>query len=373
MYDRNGDYLASAEKYDVAAREFEKMLAESETESDQNEIKPIAYMCRAWQKTKTADGTDSPELYEEASEMFLKVKEFSTRTKPIQLAMGNSAFCKALKFGTKFEATGDKKDFSQAKQFLASAANYYSKASFDSASLWTSATEILFDSYNYMLNAEVEADPEKRMKTFLLAEKCLERSGELYETAGYSGKRDQVLKTLEKVKEKRKFMLSLGELLAVPVDASSTRIISAPGLTVEQPVGLLRFKSAVVQANLIVPKREVIAGEKLALEIQVANLGKAPAFLTQVTGIIPEGFDLIEKPEKCAVSDGTVTMKGRKLGALETDEMKLALKPNKKGMFTFTPQIEYIDESGENRSFKLEKVTIDVKELGIRGWLKGAG
>jgi hypothetical protein len=373
MYDRKGDYLESAEKYDIAACKFERILAETEAEAFQNEIKPIAYMCRAWQKTKTADGTDSPELYDEASEMFLKVKEFSTRNKSILLASGNSAFCRALKFGTKFEATGDKNDFSQAKQFLASAANYYAKAGFENASLWTGATEVLFDAYSYMLSAEVETDPEKRMKTFLLAEKCLERSGGLYEAAGYVGKRDLVFKTLEKVKEKRKFVLSLGELLAVPVDASSTSFISAPGMTVEQPVGLQRFRGALMQANLIVPKREVVAGERLALEIHVANLGRAPAFLMEVKGIVPEGFDLIEKPEKCAFSAGSFSMRGRKIGALETDEMKLVLKAKKKGVSIFTPRIEYMDESGTNKSFELEKVTIDVKELGIRGWLKGAG
>jgi hypothetical protein len=32
-----------------------------------------------------------------------------------------------------------------------------------------------------------------------------------------------------------------------------------------------------------------------------------------------------------------------------------------------------MDESGTNKIFELEKVTINVKELGIRGWLKGAG
>ena len=213
IYDRKGDYLESAEKYDMAACKFEKMLAESETEADRNEIKPIAYMCRAWQKTKTADGTDSPELYAEASEMFLKVKEFSTENKSILLASGNSVFCNALKFGTMFGTTGDKNDFSQAKQFLSSASDYYSKAGFENASLWTGATEILFDAYNYMLSAEVETDPEKRMKTYLLAEKCLERSGGLYEAAGYVGKRDQVFKTLEKVKEKREVCVILGRVI----------------------------------------------------------------------------------------------------------------------------------------------------------------
>jgi hypothetical protein len=371
--DRNGEYIESAEKYGLAADKFEKMLTETKIEADQNEIRPIAYMCHAWQKTKTADGTDSPELYDEASEMFLKVKEFSKRTKSILLASGNSAFCKALKFGTRYMTTGDKNDFSQAKQYLSSASDYYSKAGFENASLWTSATEILFDAYNYMLSAEVETDPEKKMKTFLLAEKCLERSGGLYETAGYVGKRDQVLKTLEKVKEKKRFMLSLNDVLAVPVDASSTSFISTPGLTVEQPVGLQRFKGPLMQAILVIHKREIMTGEKLDLEIQLANLGKAPAFLTEVKGIVPEGFDLIEKPQKCTVSDGSFTMRGRKLGPLETEEMKLMLKAKKKGVTVLAPVIEYMDESGTKKSFELEKATIDVRELGIKGWLRGGG
>jgi len=165
----------------------------------------------------------------------------------------------------------------------------------------------------------------------------------------------------------------LGELLVVPVDASSTSVILSPVLTVEEPFGLQRFRGALVQANLIVHQQEVVVGETLALEIQVANLGKTPAFLTEVKEIVPEGFDLIQKPEKCTASEGSITLKMRKLNALETDEMKLILKTRKKGEFIFTPRIEYMDESGENRSLELEKVKIAVKELGIRGWLKGPG
>jgi predicted GNAT family acetyltransferase len=32
-----------------------------------------------------------------------------------------------------------------------------------------------------------------------------------------------------------------------------------------------------------------------------------------------------------------------------------------------------MDEAGEQKSFKLEKVTINVKEMGIRSWLRGQG
>jgi tetratricopeptide (TPR) repeat protein len=371
MYDRGGDYTASAQEYDSAAAMFEKIVETTESDSDRKEMKPIASMCRAWQKMKMADGRASPELYGEASELFLKTKEDSLKDKTALLALGNSAFCKALEYGTKFGATREKDDFSRAKQFLESAANYYSKAGFDNASSWTSAAGILFDGYNYMISAELEVDPEKKMKGFILAEKCLERSAGLYETAGYVGKRDEVLRNLANVKEKRQFALSLGEFLVAPSDAIATRMMPTPGMTVEEPVGLQKFESAFVQANLIADQREVHVGENIHLDVHLANLGKNVAFLVKVEGLVPGGFDVVERPERCMIENESISLKGRKLVPLETTEMKLTLKPKKKGKFVFMPKVQYMDETGEHRSFELEQLTVTVKELGIRDWLRG--
>lgn len=371
MYDRKGDYGMSAERYYLAATTFERLLERAETATERNEIQMIACMSRAWQKMKTADEKDSPELFHEASELFLKAKEYSMKRTTTLLASGNSAFCKALEFGTKFEATRDREDYSNVKKFLVSAANYYLKAGFENASLWTSATEILFDAYNYVSSAEMEVTPEKKIKIFLLAEKCLERSAGLYETAGYMGKRDDVRNLLKTVREKREFALSLRELLTAPSDASSTSMISARSSTVEEPVGLSKFEGAFVQANLIVGNREVVFGESLRLEIHVANLGKGTAFLTGVEELIPEGLDLIEKPPKGVVEDGYLNLRGSKLAALETEEMQMAFKPKKKGEFVFKPKIHYRNEAGEQKSCELEHAVITVKEIGIRRWLKG--
>jgi hypothetical protein len=122
---------------------------------------------------------------------------------------------------------------------------------------------------------------------------------------------------------------------------------------------------------LIVDRKEILVGESLNLEVQLVNSGKDSAFLTRAEEIFPEGFDVIEKPEKCAVNDRFLNLKGRKLGPLETDEIKIKLRPRKKGEFTFAPTIQFMDEAGEHKSSKLEQVTVSVKEMGIRSWLKG--
>jgi hypothetical protein len=193
----------------------------------------------------------------------------------------------------------------------------------------------------------------------------------LYGKAGYTGKKEEVYKTLRKVAEKREFALSLGELFTAPNDASSPHAVSAPRLIIEEPVGLLKFEHAFLQTNLIVDKNEILVGESLSLEVQIVNSGKDSAFLTKAEGMLPDGFDVIEKPEKYTINDGFLNLKGRKLAPLEADEIKIKLRPRKKGQFNIAPAIEFMDETGEHKSCKPEHINVTVKEMGIRSWLRG--
>ena len=365
--DLEGNHDESAEEYGSAASNFEKILEKTEAEDFRKEIKSIAYMCRAWQKMKVADGRVLPELYHQASELFLEAKEHGTKDRATLLASGNGAVCKALEHGTKFELTHDKDDFAKAKQYLGSASNYYLKAGFDNASMWTSAAEILLDAYDYMAGAETESNPERKTKAYLLAEKCLEKSAELYETAGYIGRRDEVRKTLKKVQEKREFALSLGEVLTAPGDASSTSAISAPISTVEEPVGLQKFEHEFIHANLIARQKKIAVGEDLDLEIQLANLGKTAALLTRVDGIIPEGFDIVGEPNAFRVENGCLDLKGKRLGPLETEEFKLLLRSFVKGTFEIEPKIVYSDEKGREMSCQPEPLTLNVSKAVLPG------
>jgi len=66
-----------------------------------------------------------------------------------------------------------------------------------------------------------------------------------------------------------------------------------------------------------------------------------------------------------------INMKGKRLEPLKAEEVKLTLKPKRKGTFTLEPRIVYLDENGNAKSHKPEPMTITVGELGIKGWLKG--
>jgi hypothetical protein len=318
-----------------------------------------------------AEAEASPALYAEASQVFEQARDYALNEKTKMLVLGHSYFCKALEAGTTFVNTRDLATHDRALQQLASASNYYIKADFQTASEYAKATKLLFDAYAYMDNAEKEKDPDKKAKLYVMIEKVLQTSAGSYTKAEHPEKREQMLKLLEKAKEEQELAASMTEALHAPSIVSATTTFASPKPTQEQAVGSERFEHADVQANLIVRQKELKIGEDLSIELELVNAGKGPALLIKVNEAIPEGFELIEKPEAYRVEDNYINLKGKRLDPLKAEELRLVLKPNVQGTFYFKPTILYLDENSKYKSHEPEPVTIVVKELGIKGWLKG--
>lgn len=369
---RHGDNTTSSRKYGFAAKRFQKVLDKIEHESsftdatinkDRQELMPIIFLCRAWQVMKKAEAEASPELYLEASQLFDKVKEHSFNEKAKLLALGHSRFCKALVAGTRFEDSRDMMLYVSATQHLESAANYYVKAGFKIASEYAIATQRLFDAYVYMANAKKEADPEKKARYYIIAEKVLQTSIGSYLKAKHPAKSEQVRRLLEKVREERELAMSLSEVLHAPTITSSTASFVTPTPSEETAVGLERFEHASIQANLILPMKEISVGEDFNLAIQIANVGKGAVLLAKVEGIFPPGFELVVKPSYCHFEDMHLNMNGKRLDPLKTEEIRLLLRPFDKGTFEIKPRIIYVDEPGHQMVSELESVAIEVSKI----------
>jgi hypothetical protein len=307
----------------------------------------------------------------EASALFEQASKESSKGTAGLLAMGHSRFCRALEAGTRFEDSRDPSLHTLATQHLESAASYYLKAGFQSASEYAKATGLLFEAYVHMDAAKREKDPEKKTKLYFVAEKVLQTSAGSFMKAEHPEKREQVLRLLEKVREERELALSIAEVLHTPSIVSTTTSFSAPTPTSEEAVGSERFEHADIQANLIIRQKELKIGENLSIELELVNAGKGSALLTKVTEMIPKGFEVTEKPETCRVEDSYINLKGKRLDPLKTEEVKLVLKPTLQGTFSLKPTVLYLDENGKYKSHEPEPVTIVVKELGIKSWLKG--
>jgi hypothetical protein len=371
ILDKKGDHFGSSKKYGAAAEVFEKICQSVESEQERREFRSIISLSRAWQKMMLGDAKASPEAYLEASALFEQASKESSIEAAGLLALGHSRFCRALEAGTRFEDTRDASLHTLATQHLESAASYYLKAGFQSASEYAKATGLLFEAYVNMDMAKGEKDPEKKTKLYLVAEKVLQTSAGSFMKAEHPEKREQVLRLLEKVREERELALSIKEVLQAPSIVSTTTSFSAPAPTSEEAVGSERFEHADVQANVIVRQKELKIGENLSIELELVNAGKGPALLTKVTEIIPKEFEVAQEPEVYRVEDGSVNLKGKRLDPLKTEEVKLVLKPTLQGTFSIKPIVLYLDENGKYKTHEPEPVTITVKELGIKGWLKG--
>jgi tetratricopeptide (TPR) repeat protein len=371
ILDKKGDHSASSEKYSSAATLLQKMSQMAESEQEKKELGLILTLSQAWARMTQAEAEGSPDLYVEASKLFEEAKEFSPNEQTKMLTLGHSRFCRALEAGTKFADTRDTTMYTAAVHHLESAATYYVKADFPKASEYAKATGLLFDAYAQMDNAKEERDPEKKARLYTMAEKVLQTCAGAYMKAEHPEKGSQVQRLLEKVKEEQELATSLTEVLHAPTIVSTSAAFTTPAPTKEEAVGSERFEHADVQANIITRQKELKVGEDLELEIELVNAGKGPALLIKVTEVIPEGFDLSQKPEAYRVEDSYLNMKGKRLDPLKTEDVKLVLKPKVQGVFPLKPKILYLDENGKYKTHEPEPVTITVKELGIKGWLKG--
>jgi tetratricopeptide (TPR) repeat protein len=371
ILDKKGDHLGSSRKYGAAAEILEKVCQALESEQGKKEFRPMIDLSRAWQKMMLGDAKASPESYLEASVLFEQASRESSSEVDGLLALGHSRFCKALEAGTRFADTGNAAMQTVAMQNLGIAAKYYVKAGFPSASEYAKATGLLFDAYVQMDTAKEEKDPEKKTKRYLIAEKVLQASAGSFMKAEHPEKREQVLRLLEKVREEKEMALSIAEVLHAPSIVSTTTSFSAPTSNSEEAVGSERFDQADVQAILTVKQKELKVGESLSIQLELVNAGKSPALLIKVTEVIPEGFDVAEKPENYRMEDSYIDMKGKRLDPLRTEEVKLVLKPRVQGVFPLKLKVLYLDENGKYKTHEPEPVTITVKELGLKGWLKG--
>jgi len=257
--------------------------------------------------------------------------------------------------------------YEEAVRHLDAAANYYLKAGYETTSDYAKATQRLFDAYVFMENAKRDRDPEKQARYYSMAEKVLETAAEYFVKAKYQDKTDQVNRFLKKVKEEKTLALSLSEIFHAPTVTSSTASFSTLSPSEEMAVGLERFEHADIQAKLVQHETETKVGSVVNIAIQIVNVGKEPVSLIRIENLVPAGFQLASKPDYCVFEDMQLTMKGKRLEPLKTDEIQISLKSFRKGTIEIRPRIVCVDWTGHQLSQIPEPVVFNVSGAALPG------
>ncbi|MFX0139227.1 MAG: hypothetical protein ACFFDN_36635, partial [Candidatus Hodarchaeota archaeon] len=159
---KSGDHSTAAEKYAMAASVFRGVCTRYKLEREKRELEAIYYLCRAWESMELGEKFEEPERFEEAANLFTKASSLFIDTKLKLLASGNSAFCQALEYGSKFDESVEtrikKELYPRVKRMLRQAANSYEKGGFKSGADWAQATSIYFDAAWHIIRADEETD-----------------------------------------------------------------------------------------------------------------------------------------------------------------------------------------------------------------------
>ncbi|MEJ2242258.1 MAG: hypothetical protein P8Y18_08960 [Candidatus Bathyarchaeota archaeon] len=177
LLDREGKHGQSSKKYREAAQNF-SAIAETMDEAERKELRYITILCQAWEKMAYGEETSSSEPYLEAAELFEKAKIYSYTQRRSLWTLGNSNFCRGLAAGIQYQTGLGREEHEKAKAFMKTASTNYLKAGFKTASEYAKATQRLFDAYLFMNQAEIEADQEKRVKHYQMAENLLQIAGD---------------------------------------------------------------------------------------------------------------------------------------------------------------------------------------------------
>ena len=353
---RRGDRITSAAKYSNAAEILEDISPRFERDEARSELQFASTLCRAWENMELAEERGDTSLYRKAAELFANAGEISPRKTGKMIALGNSCLCEALELGMDYMFTSEMDSYSRAKTRMEHAARYYRNAGFENYALWVDATKRLLDAHVYAGRAEADAEPEDRARFYLMAEKCLELSVELYEKGGYQQKKNEALQSLERMRKERELALSLREVLTISPVLSSTNGVSMPDST-EKAAGLNNFESANIRAHLSVPD-QFVPGEEFQVKLDLINVGKESGLLVRVEGIVPRKSEVLRIPSYCSLMDDSLDMKGKMLRPLSVDSVNIAVKVNEMVSVNISPKVVYSDELGDFRTIGIEGANI---------------
>jgi len=123
------------------------------------------------------------------------------------------------------------------------------------------------------------------------------------------------------------------------------------------------FAHTDLKANLMM-QRKVMVGENLEMRLDMVNIATRPKLIIKVKNVIPsDGFKVSGLPSYCCLQNSGIEMERRQIGAFQVETIKLSVQVTKAGVFSLSPQVEYLDNLGVTKICTPKPIKITVKPL----------
>lgn len=234
---KNGEHVAAAEKFTDAASQFRDICFFFKIERERKELEAIYYLCKAWERMELGEQYEDPDRFLEAANLFTKASTLFADIKMKLLVSGNSAYCKALEHGTKFDKSSETKNKAQLypkiKGNLRNAALSYRKGGFEGEADWTLATSAYFDATWHLIKVDEEKELDEKKRLLKVVVNIFKSASELFGKAGYKFKEKEILEHLIMLEKEEMILVSASNTIKTPSITGSTVGIVAPACPLE--------------------------------------------------------------------------------------------------------------------------------------------
>ncbi len=252
---KKGKHQIAAELYKKSSLLFEKLCSLFKIPREKDELKAIYFFCRAWESMERAEQETNAILYETASDLFEKASDIFQEVRMKKLSLGNALFCSALQCGTLFDKAAtltEKIDFyKKIKMALRESSKNYQLGGFQQDAQWALATSTFFDGIWQLIQADNAIEVSKKNQFLTAAKNYLNTALEIFETAGYKKKREEIVIFLKMIEEEKAILASALNVIEKPEISASSIGISAPSCPIEisSPVNIEEMRKQDLKAE----------------------------------------------------------------------------------------------------------------------------
>jgi KaiC/GvpD/RAD55 family RecA-like ATPase len=126
--------------------------------------------------------------------------------------------------------------------------------------------------------------------------------------------------------------------------------------------------NVLLQGKITVEKKELAAEESTVMEVEIANLGRAPAILIGIEEIIPCcGLESTGSPSNYDVEGSYLDLNAKVLEPLKTEKLRLRVRALEKGTYAISPRIAYMDGTGTQKIVDIKPEIVNVREVALPG------
>ncbi len=209
---KEGKKIQAAKEYHKSVITFEEICASYELDSGKEEYLARLKLSQALEKLELAENENDPEGFRAASVFFEAASSMFPEKRMRMISSGNSAFCKAMEHGCRFDKAEDintkSELYSVTKKNLRNAASFYEKGNMVGGSEWALATSTYFDGAWHLIKADEIIELEDRKKLLQIASGYLKSAAKLFGRAGYAYKEEEILSHVKMVDEESKILVS---------------------------------------------------------------------------------------------------------------------------------------------------------------------